>query len=69
VLHVLDGFAGALFRDYATVEFEVSDLLVEAGFPLPDPGSRRVTEKDFPTIIEKIRTENSKTFGPGADAP
>jgi hypothetical protein len=69
VLHVLDGFAGALFRDYATVEFEVSDLLIDSGFPLPDPGSRLVTEKDFSTIIEKIRAENAKTFGPGADAP
>lgn len=69
VLHVLDGFAGALFRDYATVEFEVSDPQAEAGFPLPRPGSRLVTQEDFPTIIEATRKKNAETFGAGADAP
>ena len=53
----------------ATVEFEVSDLQVDSGFPLPRPGSRLVTQEDFPTIIERTRAENAKTFGPGADAP
>ena len=69
VLHVVDGFAGALFRDYATVEFDVDDSLVAAGFPLPRPGSRRVNQEDFPFIIQKIRDANAETFGPGADAP
>lgn len=69
VLQVHDGFAGALFRDYAAVEFEVNDSLVGAGFPLPRPGSRLVTQEDFPMIIEKTREANAKTFGAGADAP
>ena len=69
VLQVYDGFAGALFRDYATAEFEVDDSLVAAGFPLPRPESRLVTQEDFPVIIQKIREENEKTFGPGADKP
>jgi len=69
VLQVVDGFAGALFRDYATVEFDVSDALVAAGFPLPRPDSRRVNQEDFPFIIQKVREANAETFGPGADAP
>jgi hypothetical protein len=69
VLHVHDGFAGALFRDYATAEFEVDDSLVAAGFPLPRSDSRLVTQEDFPVIIQKIREENEKTFGSGADKP
>ena len=69
VLHVVDGFAGAHFRDYVTLELDVSDALAEAGFPFPSPGSRVVTQEDFPGLIEKIRAANTETFGPGADAP
>ena len=66
---VRDGFAGALYRDYATAEFEVGDALVDAGFPLPRPGTRRVDQEDFPVIIQEIRKATLETFGPGADAP
>ena len=69
VLYVADGFAGARFRDHATVEFEVGDELVTAGFPLPRADSRLVTQDDFPAIVEKIRQENAQQFGEGADAP
>ncbi len=69
VFHVPDGFAGALFRDYAGVEFDVDDDLVAAGFPLPRAPSRRVTQEDFPGIIEATRQANFEVFGPGADAP
>lgn len=69
VLHVVDGYAGALFRDYATVEFEVGDAMVAAGFPLPIPTSRLVTQADFPSIVARVRQENAATFGAGADAP
>ena len=69
VLYVRDGFAGALFRDYATVEFDVDDSLVSAGFPLPRPPSRRVTQEDFPQIIAAVRAAALETLGPGADAP
>lgn len=61
-LHVVDGYAGALFRDYATLEFDVDDALVAAGFPLPRPGSRRVTQEDFPFIIGKIREATAETL-------
>jgi hypothetical protein len=69
VLQVVDGFAGALFKDYATVEFEVHDSLVAQGFPLPRAGNRLVTQEDFATIIEKSRRVNAETFGPVGDAP
>jgi len=69
VLYASDGFAGALFRNYATVEFDVDDALVQAGFPLPHAESRRVTQEDFPMIIEKTRQATVAALGPGADAP
>lgn len=61
--------SGALFRNYATVEFEVDGSLVQAGFPLPPPGSRLVTQEDFPMIIQKTREANAETFGAAADSP
>ena len=69
ILQVADGFAGVPFRDYVTVEVEVDDALVLAGFPLPRPGSHVVTQDDFPKIVDVIRAENARTFGAGADAP
>ena len=69
VYHIHEGFAGMAFDDYATVEFDLHDLLVENGFPIPSDGSRRVTHRDFPAIIASVRKANAETFGPGADAP
>ena len=69
VLQVFDGFAGVPFRQYLTVEIDVDDTLVQAGFPLPHRGGRLVTQEDFPMIIETIRAENARVFGAGADAP
>jgi hypothetical protein len=68
VLYIADGFAGALFRDYASVEFDVDDALVQEGFPLPHTDSRRVTQEDFPMIIEKTRQATVAALGTGADA-
>jgi len=68
-LRVPDGFAGVPFRDYVTVEFDVDDALLATGFPLPHPGSRRVTQDDFPAIVRAVREANAETFGAGADAP
>lgn len=68
VLHIHEGYSGIQFRDYATLEFDVQDLLADAGFPFPGAG-RSVTQADFQTIIEKTRHANAKTFGAGADRP
>ncbi len=55
VLHIPDGFAGVPFRDYVTVELDVSDTLASAGFPFPRPDSRVITQEDFPAVIEAAR--------------
>lgn len=64
-----EDLAGVPFRDLATVELEVDDALVEGGFPLPRPGSRLVTQDDFPAIIAAVRHAIVETFGSGSDAP
>jgi hypothetical protein len=69
VLQVTDGFAGVPFRDYLMVEIDVDDALVQAGFPLPERGDRLVTQEDFPMIIDAIRAENTRAFGPSGDVP
>jgi len=69
MLAVPDGFVGAFFRDYATAEFDVHPELADHGFPFPRPGSRLVTQEDFPAIIEAARRANAEQFGPGADRP
>jgi hypothetical protein len=69
VLRVEDGWGGLAFRDEATLEFEVGDALVAAGFPLPRPESRLVTQDDFPGVIAEIRRENAAVFGDAADRP
>jgi hypothetical protein len=68
VLQNRDGFEGLAFRDALTLEIEVGDLMAER-FPFPDPGSRRITQEDFPGIIAAIREENEAEFGAGADRP
>jgi len=68
VLQNRDGFEGLASRDVLTLEIEVGDRMAES-FPFPDPGSRRVTQEDFPGIIAAIREENDAEFGAGADRP
>jgi len=63
-----DGFEGLAFRDALTLEIEVGEPMA-AGFPFPDPGSRTVTQEDYPAIIASIRKENAAEFGEGADRP
>jgi hypothetical protein len=68
VLRNPDGFEGLAFRDALTLEIEVGEPMA-AGFPFPDPGSRIVTQEDYPAIIASIRKENAAEFGEGADRP
>jgi len=69
VLRAPDGFEGVAFRDYVTLEMDVDDQLAANGFPFPRPGSRVVTQEDYPFIIAAIRRENTAAFGAPADAP
>ena len=57
------------FRDLATLEFEVGEAMAAAGFPFPRPGSRVVTQADFPAIVAVIQRENAAVFGDAADRP
>lgn len=63
------GFEGIPFTDYLTLEFEVGDAMAAAGFPFPRAGSRRVTQADFPFLVERIRAEMTETLGPDVDRP
>jgi hypothetical protein len=56
-----DGFHGAKFRDIVTFEIDVDPKLED--FPIPRPNSRRITQDDFPEIIEAIKVENREEFG------
>jgi hypothetical protein len=69
VLRNPDGFEGLAFRDAVTLEIEVGEPMAAAGFPFPHPGSRTVTQEDYPAIIASIRKANAEEFGEGADRP
>jgi hypothetical protein len=69
VFRVPDGFDGVPFRKYVTIEFDVGDELAAGGFPFPRADSRRVTQEDFPFVIDAARRANAEQFGPDADRP
>jgi len=62
-----DSLRGVPFRRYATLEITVSDKLVEQ--PLFMERGRRITQDDFPELVEEIRRQSRKEFGPRADRP
>ena len=55
------------FRDIVTFEIDVDPKI--KGFPIPRPNSRRITQDDFPEIIEAIKVENREEFGAEAGQP
>jgi hypothetical protein len=66
-LPLVDEAEGYSFADFARLEIEVDDNLA-AQEPFPTLG-RKVTQADFPAIIEEIRRQNRVEFGPDADRP
>jgi hypothetical protein len=62
-----DGVGGRELSDFATLEIEVDDKLA-AQEPFLTMG-RKITQADFPAIIEVIRAQNREEFGPDADRP
>lgn len=60
-------FEGVRFDHDATLEIDVDDTVAASAFPFPHRKSRRVTQTDFPAIIEQIRRENTAAFGPDHD--
>jgi len=61
-------FEGVRFDRDATLQIDVDDIFAANGFPFPRK-SHRITQADFPAIIEQIRRENSAAFGGGRDQP
>jgi hypothetical protein len=62
-----NGFHDLKFRDIVTFEIDVAPKI--KGFPTPRPNSRRISQDDFPEIIEAIEIENREEFGAGAGQP
>ncbi len=60
---------GRAYEDYAEIEIEVDDALAQRGFPFPRSDSRKITQRDFPYILDQIRRQNAAEFGPHADRP
>jgi hypothetical protein len=60
--------AGLPINKRATVEFVVNDTVAKE-MPLPRPGSRAVTQADFPRLIDSIRKAARERFGPKYDQP
>ena len=55
------------FSDWVTLEIDIDDDLA-AQTPFTEIG-RKITQADYPRIIEAIREQNREEFGPDADQP
>lgn len=66
VLRRQESLHGTKFSDLLTLEIDVD---VPDRFPFPRAGSTRITQQDFPAIVEAVRQANARTFGPDADRP
>jgi hypothetical protein len=67
-LSVPERIGDVAIADLASVELEVGSWATEA-FPFADPASRKVTNAEFPRIVERVRREAQHTLGPGFDQP
>ena len=67
VLRNADSLHDLKFRDIVTFENDVDPKI--KSFPILRPSSRRITQEDFPSIIEMIKSENLEMFGEGAGEP
>ena len=68
-LSVPDRIGEVPFREMATLEISPEELLVKNGFPFPKPGSKVVTQDDFPTIIAAIVKAANAELGAGVGLP
>jgi hypothetical protein len=62
-------FQGVRFEHDATLEIDVGYRVADNAFPFPRRGTRRITQADFPSIIERTRRQAVVAFGPGYDQP
>ena len=59
---------GIGFERIAKLDLQVEEPLAEA-FPLPDPTSLWLSQRDLSAIVERVRAENAREFGPEHDRP
>ena len=59
---------GLAFEAVAKLDLRVGDDF-SSDLPLPDPNSRWLSQRDLPGIVERVRAENERVFGPGTDRP
>jgi hypothetical protein len=57
------------FDHDATLEIDVDDGVAANGFPFPHRRRRRITQADFPWIVERTRRAAVAAFGRGYDLP
>lgn len=65
-LTVADRLMDVPFRTMATLEIQPGELLVRNGFPL---GGKRITQDDFPAVIEAIARAAEAELGAEASKP
>ena len=64
ILRRRSSLRGVQFADLLTLEIDVD---VRDPFPFPRPGSTRITQADFPAIIDSVRQRAIQVLGPTAD--
>jgi hypothetical protein len=62
-------FEGVRFDHDATLEIAVEDRVAANGLPFPHRRTRRITQADFPWIVERTRRAAVAAFGRGYDQP
>ncbi len=68
VLRYATQVEGIPFERIAKLDLWVGDPLAQA-MPLPDPASRWLDQRDLAAIVDLVRAENDREFGPGHDRP
>jgi hypothetical protein len=68
VLRYPTDLEGVSFEQIAKLDLFVGDDFPSA-LPLPDPGSRWLSNRDLPDVVKQARAENLREFGAMADRP
>lgn len=68
-LTVPDTIGPVNIADLVTVEIEPEKWAAEAGFRNPRPDDRRLTQADFPALVEILRDDMRQKLGEGFDKP
>jgi hypothetical protein len=66
VLQMPESVPGVKFSDLLTLEIDVD---VPDPFPFPREGSHRITQEDFPAVMQSLRERIVRFLGPDANRP